>query len=331
VSSNVPNSLLGLPVHMDRSEAGLLLLRLEVIWQTSFGVALGDLDDDLRACKRWFDPVAQGQRLRRELSELPELPDDLIDPGDPLTFRVADRKLLVTPEGRCVADILQRAMSNNINPLIIESQADKYYRKLASLYREWGLHRLRTVVDLLAGETKPLQIAAAGVVIALLVNRNTSEDRAIVRFASGRERDLIDQAFFAPVDAFAKILAPQRSQRRSDPKLISGWMLYEARRRLDGCVVLFETKGRANGKVWIREDDEEEVIKVVTRDLARGHRMRVTPERFGEAYEALVVSLRRSLPRLAAYELVHERPKNTDRLRLRMMDSLRESLEDSLR
>jgi hypothetical protein len=226
---------------------------------------------------------------------------------------------------------LLREISSNTSYLLIDSQTDVYYRKLASLYRGWGLHRLRSVVDLLAGETKPLQIAAAGVVIALLVNRNTSEDRAIVRYASGRERDLIDQAFFAPVEAFAKILAPQRNESRGDPKLISGWMLYEARRRLDGCLVLVETKGRVNGKVWIREEDEEEVIRVVTRDLARGHRMRATPERFGEAYDALVVSLRRSLPRLAAYELVHERPKNTDRLRLRLVDSLRESLEGSLR
>ena len=99
-----------------------------------------------------------------------------------------------------------------------------------------GAPQLRSVVDLLAGETKPLQIAAAGVVIALLVNRNTSEDRAIVRFASGRERDLIDQAFFAPVEGSRGFWLLRTQQPRGDPKLISGWMLYEARRRLDGCL-----------------------------------------------------------------------------------------------
>ena len=330
MSGDVSSERFGLSKYIDRTDARELIDVLEQIWEVTLGEPSGNLENDLRACKRWFDPVAQGQRLRRELAQLPVLPVDLIDPGEPLTLRVADRKLLVTPEGRCVLDLLREHMYSDLSLIMItDSEADKYYRKLAVLYREWGLHRLQSVIDLLAGETKPLQVAAAGVLIALLVNRNTSEERALTRFSSGRERELIDQAFFAPVEAFSEIMAPQRRQSRVDPRLISGWMLYEARRRLDGCIVLVETKGRANGKVWIREEREDEVIRVVTRDLARGHRMRPTIDRFGEAYDALVASLRRSLPRLAAYELVHERPKNTDRLRIRMLNNLRESLESS--
>ena len=107
MNSSSSGFFLGFPSHMARAEAELLLSQIEFIWRNSFGVSLGDLDDDLRACKRWFDPVAQGQRLRRELSELPMLPSDFIDPGDPLTFRVGDRKLLVTPRrplrSRCIA------------------------------------------------------------------------------------------------------------------------------------------------------------------------------------------------------------------------------------
>jgi hypothetical protein len=324
------HEMIGLPRYLDRAEADSLAETLQRIWTATVGMPPADLDDDLKACKRWFDPVAQGQRLRRELAALPILSVGLADPGEPMTLRVAAGKLLVTPEGRCALDLLRQLPRDRSGLFIADTQVDVYYRKLALLYREWSLHRLRTVVDLLAGETKPLQISAAGVVIALLVNRSTSEDRALTRFASGRERDLIDQAFFAPVEAFSDVLAPKRRKSRGDPRLISGWMLYEARRRLDGGIIIVDAKGSANGKVWIREEDEGEVIRVVSRDLARGHRLRATPERFGIAFDALVRSLRKSLPRLASFELVHERPKNTDQLRHRLLASLRESLESSV-
>ena len=164
-------------------------------------------------------------------------------------------------------------------------------------------------------------------VIALLVNRCTSADRALTRFASGRARELVDEAFFTPVEAFARILASSQRERRSDPRLISGWMLYEARRRLDGYLVMSDARAGADGRVWIRSEDEQSVISVVTRNLVRGHRKHATLDRFALAFDALVESLRESLPRLASFGLVHERPGNTVRLRESMLDSLRYYLE----
>jgi len=198
-----------------------------------------------------------------------------------------------------------------------------YDRLLAGLYRDWARHRLQSVVELLTGSTKPLQVPAAGVVIALLVNRCTAEDRALTRFASGSAREVVDEAFFKPVQAFADILAPSQRRNRSDPRLVSGWMLYEARRRLGDGLVVRDARGGVDGKVWIRPEAQDEVIQLVTRDLVRGHRARATPERFGAAYDALVVALRQELPRLAGFGLVHERPLDTEELRKRLLHTLR--------
>jgi hypothetical protein len=197
-----------------------------------------------------------------------------------------------------------------------------YERLLGQMYRSWSRHRINTVVSLLQGSEKPLQISAAAVVLALIVNRCTSEDRALTRFASGTARDVVDAAFFTPVQAFHDIFAPKRRGNRANPRLVSGWMLGEARRRLGDALVVIDARGGRNGKVWIRPVDLETVIDTVARDLVRGHRKRATPQLFGEAFDALVEGLRQELPRLAGYGLVHERPPETDRLRERVIARL---------
>ena len=289
------------------------------------GTPPGKLSVDLAKCHKWFDPVAQGQRLRRELLALPDLPTDLPDPGVPMTIRVSHSKRLITPEGRCALELLRELPSDRTVHDLDDYKVHAYDLTLASLYRTWSRHRLQAVVDLMAGTTKPLQIPAAGVVIALLVNRCTSERRALTRFASGPAQKLVNEAFFSSVQAFADLLAPSRRGNKTDPRLVSGWMLYEARRRLGDGLVVVEARGR-DGKVWIRPDREQSVIDLVARDLARGHRARVTPVQFGYAFDALVLGLRSKLPSLATFVLVHEQPTNTRRLRARLVSSLTASL-----
>jgi hypothetical protein len=234
----------------------------------------------------------------------------------------------VTPEGRCALDLLQNLPDSPAH-VISDPQLIAYDRLLAGLYRDWARHRLQSVVELLTGSTKPLQIPAAGVVIALLVNRCTTESRALTRFASGSAREVVDRAFFSPVQAFADILAPSRRRNRSNPRLVSGWMLYEARRRLGDGLVVQDARNGVDGKVWIRPAAEGNVIEIVTRDLVRGHRTRATPERFEKAYDALVAALRRELPKLAGFGLVHERPLDTQQLRERVLLSLTRRLSAS--
>lgn len=289
----------------------------------TMGQLPGAFREDLELVKRWFDPVAQGQRLRRELAEISEMPEALDDPGEPWTLAVGPGRWLVTPEGRCVIDMLGRFPDDRETWTVGEAIIVEYDRQLGNLYREWSRHRLESVVALLAGTTKPLQIPAAGVVIALLVNGCVGEDRALVRFAAESARTVVDRAFFAAVNAFADVLAPSRRGRR-DSRLISGWMLYEARRRLGDALVLEDFHGTTDGRVWVREDRVDHTINVVTRDLARGHRARATPDQFGAAFDALVDALRGELPNLAGFGLVHERPASTRKLRLRLTAQLEE-------
>lgn len=319
-------NLLGFPEFIERDAAKSLCRSLTSLWETMTGSDPGELAADLEACRRWFDPVAQGQRLRRELSDLKSMAADIQDPGPPLTFFVAPGKRLVTPEGRCALDVLLQLSSGSI-PRVTDTQLVHYDRLLARTYRDWSRHRLQSVVDLLTGTTKPLQIPAAGVVIALLVNRCTSEELALTRFASGPARQVVDQAFFSAVQAFADVLAPSARRNRSDPKLVSGWMLYEAGRRLGDGLVVIDARQGLDGKVWIKPESVSHVVTVVSRDLIRGHRAKASPDRFGDAFDALVTALRIELPKLAAFGLVHERPQDTQKLRKRFTDTLQSQLD----
>ena len=96
-------------------------------------------------------------------------------------------------------------------------------------------------------------------------------------------------------------------------------MLYEARRRIGEELVVVDARAGGNGAVWIRPDGIDNVVDIVARDLVRGHRTRVTSGKFAEAYDALVAELRRELPTLAGFGLAHERPRETQRLRARLV------------
>ena len=316
------DTVLGVSGVLTAEQVSQLIHDLTVAWAVIFKRSPGDLDEDLRASRSWFDPVAQGQRLRREISRLDHMPDRLGDPHPTLTLRLDKRKWLVTPEGRCVLDLLKALPKEQAFYNVTEAQTAPYERRLAILYREWSRHRLNSVVALLAGTTKPLQIPAAGIVVALLVNRSTSPERALVRYTSDPERSLVDRAFFAPVQAFADVLSPNRRRSTISAQLISGWMLYEARRRIGDALVLTEMRDNENGSVWVHPDSISTVIDTVARDLARGHRSRVTTENLAKAFDHLVSELRRESKALAGFALAHERPRDTQSLRKRFVDRL---------
>ncbi len=316
----VVESMIAFPPSVDSSQ---LCRILDQIWHATMPAPIALLEDDLEHLRRWFDPVAQGHRLRRELALLPELTAELLNVGPPLVFVVDGRRRLVTPEGRCALELMLGAppggnVSDPTPDLLVP-----YDRLLASLYRDWSRHRIDSVVALLAGDSKPLQIPAAGVVISMLVNRCTTEERALVRFPPGTpEAAIVDNAFHAAVEAFAGRMASSRRPNRRPQSLVGGWALYEARRRLGDAFEVADAKAGKNGKAWIRPEDVLDVIDRVSQDLARGHRERATPSRLGEAYDALVAAFRRELPTMAAFGMVHERPPETQRLRRLLVERL---------
>jgi hypothetical protein len=309
------DSLLGLGGHLDMARIEELVGALTTIWRECCGLDPGLLEEDLERCRKWFDPVAQGQRLRRQLSTLPVISKIVRDPGEPLTIRVGDDRCLVTPEGRCALDLLSGLHKDPAGHVIGDAQLVRYDRILGQLYRDWSRHRLSSVVKLLSGQEKPLQLAAAGVTLAILVNRSTSPARALKRFPEGQERDVIDDAFFAVAAAFSKTLFPTQRPTR-DPRLISGWMLYEARRRLGDHVLVVESaRPDKDARVWIVEESEARVLDIVARDLARGYSTRIRSEAVSSAFDALVKAFRSQTPRLAGFGMAHERPTNTERIR----------------
>ena len=309
------DTVLGISGFITRERAHGLTASLSDAWGAVYGVPPGDLDDDLVRMRRWFDPTAQGQRLRREIAALDPFPDGLVDPQPPLTVSLGPGRWLVTPEGRCVLDLLQQLPTDGPKCLVSQEDIAPYERRLAALYREWSRHRLNSVIALLSGTTKPLQIPAAGIVVALLVNRSTAKERALVRYTSDPARAVVDRAFFAPVQAFADVLAPHRRRSNLSHQLISGWMLYEVRRRVGEHIVLVDARAGRDGAVWIRAESVADVVDAVSRDLVRGHRARATPDQFAKAFDDLVGNLRRQRSALAGYGLAHERPRETQRIR----------------
>lgn len=326
-SQSVHFSSLGFGPYISGHEAQMTRERLDTLWLQTAGRARSSLSDDIEYCRRWFDPVAQGQRLRKELAVLPEMPNDWQDPGSPWTIRVEANRYLLTPEGLCALKYLDRILPGVAEHEVMLSELAPYERLLNDVYRRWNRHRLNSVIELLQGTTKPLQVPAAGVILALLVNRCTNEPRALTRFANGAKREMVDRAFFSPVQAFADTISPGRRGNRSDPRLVSGWMLYEAGRRIGRGLVIEDAKQGQDGKVWIDSAAVDEVMSLVARDLQRGHRTKVTVEIFAEAFDALVAQLRNELPALAPFGLAHERPIETARLRTHMMNALSKAAE----
>ena len=316
------DTLLGISGSITAEKVDQQIQDLSKAWEVVFKKPVSNLDDDLNATRRWFDPVARGQRLRREIAKLDPMPNGLAGLKPPLTVQVEEGKLLVTPEGRCVLDLLQGLPRGRTVHNVTQAEITPYERRLAKLYQSWSRHRLNSVVSLLEGTYRPIQIPAAGIVVALLVNRSTSPDRALIRFTSDPERGVVDKAFFAPIQKFSDILWPERRKSEISAHLITGWMVYEVRRRIGSAVVINDEREGKNGSLWIDSEYESSVIEVVARDLVRGHRVRVDKDRFLQAFDGLVAELRRESKALAGFGLSHERPRNTTRLRNLFADRL---------
>ncbi|WP_433724624.1 hypothetical protein ACQP2Y_03785 [Actinoplanes sp. CA-051413] len=235
-----------------------------------------------------------------------------------MTLEVTGETSLITPEGRCAITLLEGvggqselAESFQIDPV----RAAQIQGQLLQLYRSWSRHRIESVLRLLQGVDKPLQIPAAGLILALLINRSTSSERATIRFRAGFKRQEVDNAFFEPVSAFVQILSPSTRADSRKWRLISGWVAGEARRRVGSAFVIERETSERDGRIYIREDRRGEVLDVVARDLKRTQEGQIDSRLLSDAWDGLVKAFRQSLPALAGYGLAHERTSETARLK----------------
>jgi hypothetical protein len=299
----------GVPQLMRAAQANALEDELVGLWQDAHGSAPAVLANDLDLHRdRYFNPVAQGARLREALASLPERTTGPIVAPPQLALEVMPGRWLITPEGRVVIEMLRETVPDNGVITLPDATYRDAERLLLDAYRRWARHRLTETIDLLNGRGRPLQLMPIGGVLTLLVNRSDDPQRAVRRFPPGsREAQAIDQAFFKPAERFAAVLQPDRRAKGGKERLISGWTLSEVGVRLPGVIQLLDDPG-----VYIDGERRDELLRLIARELAgrEASRSAVT-----SAYEALVDEFRVHAAPLAGHGLLFERPAATEQLR----------------
>src|SRR4051794_15387053 len=103
------SAVFGLPEYLPRADARSMCEALETLWRACHGQAPGALRLDLELHRRFFDPVAQGKRLRATLLTItPNVPAHGLSPTQ--TIAVDEDRTLITPEGRVALELLTRAI-----------------------------------------------------------------------------------------------------------------------------------------------------------------------------------------------------------------------------
>lgn len=309
-----PASTFGLPDAMPRAAAVDMHKALLLLWDACHHREPAGVRHDLDLHRRFFNPVATGKRLRDTLPTIDAITvPDVLSSAQAIT--IGSGRALITPEGRIALDLLQQALdSTGPEVKIDELLAARWQRALLDLYRDWGRHRLRSVVELLGGGEKPLQFPAIGATLTLLVNRCDQPERAIRRFEPGTPRDVIDEAFRSCAQAFAHQIAPSERRSRTKERLISGWTLHEITRRMPDALSISDKLG-----VFVVPGRRRDVIGLLVTELKR--RRAIDAQLFLDAFDALVREFSRCAQALAGYGLLFERPVETARLRQTLIDT----------
>jgi hypothetical protein len=300
---------------MSRSAALQLHGVLLRLWEACHHRRPASVRHDLDLHRRFFDPVATGKRLRETLPKVDAVVTaEALSPAQAIA--IGSGRQLITPEGRVALELLERALgsTDELEVKIDLRLAARWERELLDLYRDWGRHRLRSVVELLGGGDKPLQIPAIGATLTLLVNRADDPERAIKRFAPGTSQDVIDEAFRSCAQAFAQQLAPSERRSRTKERLISGWTLHEVTRRMPDALCISDEHG-----VFVVPGRRRDVIGLLVAELKR--RRGTDEQLLLDAFDALVREFSRRAQALAGYGLLFERPVETARLRQTLLDT----------
>jgi hypothetical protein len=310
--------IFGVPAVLTQGEIVVLLRDLEIVWSASYGRKPGVLDSDFSQCRRYFDPVARGHTLRERLAELVPLPESIVGRlrqyGEPLTIVVGDRTLLAGVEARLMIDLL-RGLIDADHGVMSQEQVARAENLALRIYRDWGLSRLRQVIDLRAGVgTEVMQGVAVGLILALLVNRSDTPERAVVRWDSTTQdgRD-VDQALYDAAEVFATAISHRSSRTQGDKRLKGGYGLTEARRRLAHRLEVMPDISNDGSRIFVPRKYRDEVITFVARDLSR--RSTLTLMQLEDGFDQLVHTLRDSAKTLAYRSMTFELASETDQLR----------------
>jgi hypothetical protein len=316
--------LFGVPAVLTKSEATTLIRDLKLLWQITYGQPPHHLQEDLNRTRRFFDPVARGHTLRERLSELESLPSTvfsrLVSYGEPLVVRVGPGVLLAGVEARLMIKLLAEVPADGSHIILSEDSAIWAQQSALTLYRAWTLTRLRQVIDLRAGAgPEVMQAVAVGLVLALLVNRSDSPERAVTQWdrATPDDRD-VDTALYNSAESFAAAISSKHGRSSSEQRLKGGYGFTEARRRLAHRLVVIPKSNVGEAKIYIPHQYRTEVIDFLGKDLAR--RSSLTAATLDRGFDELVVQFRSSARTLAYRSMVFEQPAETARIKKDLLD-----------
>lgn len=275
---------------------------------------------DLSFMKIWFDPVASGRRLRSALDEIGPLPGPIPPGSDQLLMELGEGRVLVTLEGRAAIWALTEAarsddrQTNSAGHLYISEAVTRVALSMVhETYRDWSMKRLVGVTKLLEEETATMRPTVAGLLLVLLINRNTSAERRLPSPNDPVASAEVSRAIADPALAFARALSGSERASARGLDLYRGWAMGEIARRL----------GRALHKgdqgIWIDPKEEERArnrLLDAIRDRPKEVRQRVP-----EALDAALASYEGIRPVLSALGVAHERPSNTRRLVGQILDA----------
>lgn len=331
--------LLSRDLRLSQGTAGVYVDRLLRLWNTQMTLAnapvrrlvdlpsVEHLEEDLRKLHFWYNPTATGKRLREALTDLSPAPEppDLAELGD-LVVQVDSRRALVTPEGRIamwaissVSFLADSRRSDADELLWLESSiVTRSWTILAATYRRWNRQRLSDVIALLREETSTLRPSVLGLLLVLLLNRNTAPDRRLPAPDDAISSDAISVALAEPALAFVNALDPKSRADARGLGVYRGWAIGEIARRLG------QGLHRDDG-IWIDEQavpfaEERLVAALVNRPV----------EELGGVLSALDVFLaayERVRPKLTSLGIAFEIPSVTRRLLAKITQSVEDAMQ----
>lgn len=285
---------------------------------------------DLDLLRAWFDPTAKGARVREAVTLIPSITAELPFDHALLLTDAGHGRRIVTPEGRALISCLGPALEEygTLGTAHGHTDDDSWIRLrdddvgecasiLLATYRTWSRRRLDDVVGLLTSETSTLRPAAAGLLLTLLINRNTDPLRALPRPKEPRQLQLISEAIAGPAAAYATALTESDKTGNRSLDLYRGWPLGELRRRMGMSL----HSGLGSG-IYIEPEAVDDAISRLVTDIKRRpvtHRARVPA-----ALDATLDTYERLRPQLAGLGLAFENPAQTRRL----LDTLRQAAHD---